>query len=107
MKTYTLEIDGEPIVAFRALDDAHAQSIVDGAGTNDDLTMELLAVDRKDGSRLWNGKAIPTFRPASPQEHQRYIQRASKFAIESPLLDVVYLVPCFLFLSLEDDAEAA
>lgn len=107
MKTYTLEIDGDPIAAFRALDDVHAKAIVDGAGNSDDLLMEVIALERHDGSPLWNGKSIPAFRPATTLEHQVWLWRASRFEIETSRLDVAYLHPVRIFISLEDDAEAA
>jgi hypothetical protein len=73
MKTYVAEINGEAVVAFRAMDDDDAHDL---AGDEDgDLQLSLnesSGVVRADGSPLWDGKSEITVRPATEAEDESW-----------------------------------
>jgi hypothetical protein len=73
MKTYVAEIQGEAIVAFRAMDDDDAHDIVNDEDS--DLRQSLdesSGVVRADGSPLWDGKSEIIARPATDAEDESW-----------------------------------
>jgi hypothetical protein len=107
MKTYVVEIQGEAIVAFRAMDDDDAHDIVNDEDSDLRLSLdESSGVVRADGSPLWDGKSEIIARPATETEDENWRKaRDAQIAdadegepIESEIEDdfddfSVYLIP--------------
>jgi hypothetical protein len=73
MKTYVAEINGEAVMAFRAVDDDDAHDIVsDEDGDVQQSLNEESGVVRADGSPLWDGKSKIIARPATEAEDQSW-----------------------------------
>jgi hypothetical protein len=73
MKTYVAEINGEAVMAFRALDDDDAHDLVsDEDGDLQQSLNEASGVVREDGSPLWDGKSQITARPATETEDETW-----------------------------------
>jgi hypothetical protein len=73
MKTYVAEINGEAVVAFRAMDDEDAHDMVNDA--DGDLRQSLdesSGMVREDGSPLWDGKSKIIARPATDAEDESW-----------------------------------
>jgi hypothetical protein len=69
MKTYVAEINGEAVMAFRAMDDDDAKDLVsDEAGDVQQSLNEDSGVVRANGSPLWDGKSEIIARPATEAE---------------------------------------
>lgn len=83
MKTYVAEINGEAVVAFRAMDDDDAHDMVsDEDGDLQQSLSESSGMVRADGSPLWDGKSEITARPATEPEDQAW-RKARDAEIES------------------------
>ncbi len=121
MKTYVAEINGEAVMAFRAVDDDDAR---DMAGDEDgDLQQSLnesSGVVREDGSPLWDGKSEVRVRRATEAEDEEWrTARDAEIedADEGELIDSeiegdfddfnVYLIPVKSADDEEGDATAA
>jgi hypothetical protein len=73
MKTYVAVINGEAVIAFRAMDDDDAQDIVgDEDGEIQESLHEDSGVVRADGSPLWDGKSEIIARPATEAEDKSW-----------------------------------
>ncbi len=73
MKTYVAEINGEAVIAFRAMDDDDAHDMVsDEDGDVQQSLDESSGVLREDGSPLWDGKSEIKVRPATEAEDQEW-----------------------------------
>jgi hypothetical protein len=73
MKTYVAEINGEAVIAFRAIDDDDAKDIVsDEDGDLQESLNESSGFVRADGSPLWDGKSEIIARPATEAEDQSW-----------------------------------
>jgi hypothetical protein len=107
MKTYVAEVNGEAVMAFRAMDDDDAHDMVsDEDGDVQQSLNQDSGVVRTDGSPLWDGKSEIVARPATKAEDQSWreardaeIQNADEGGlIESEVEDEfddfgVYLIP--------------
>jgi hypothetical protein len=122
MKTYVVEINGEAIMAFRALDDDDAHDLAsDEDGELRQSLSEDSGVVREDGSPLWDGKSEIKVRPATVPEDEEWksardaeIEEAEEDdeLIDSELEDdfddfSVYLIPVKLAYEEEGDSPAA
>lgn len=122
MKTYVVEINGEAIMAFRALDDEDAHDLAsDEEGELRQSLNESSGVIREDGSPLWDGKSEIKVRPATESEDEDW--RTARDAemedadeedelIDSELEDdfddfSVYLIPVKLAYEEEGESPAA
>ena len=73
MKTYVAQINGEAVIAFRAIDDDDANDMVsDEDGDVQQSLNEDSGVVREDGSPLWDGKSKIIARPAAEAEDQSW-----------------------------------
>jgi len=73
MKTYVAVINGEAIIAFRAMDDDDANDMVsDEDGDLQESLNESSGFVRADGSPLWDGKSEIIARPATEAEDQSW-----------------------------------
>jgi hypothetical protein len=73
MKTYVAEINGEAVMAFRAMDDDDAHDLVsDEDGDLQQSLNESSGVVRADGSPLWDGKSEIIARPATEAEDETW-----------------------------------
>jgi hypothetical protein len=73
MKTYVAEINGEAVIAFRAMDDDDASDMVsDEEGEVQQSVNKESGVVRADGSPLWDGKSEIIARPATEAEDQSW-----------------------------------
>jgi hypothetical protein len=73
MKTYVAEINGEAVVAFRAMDDDDAHDMVsDEDGDLQQSLNESSGIVRADGSPLWDGKSEIVARPATEAEDESW-----------------------------------
>jgi hypothetical protein len=73
MKTYVAEINGEAVMAFRAMDDDDAHDMIgDEDGDVQQSLNEDSGVVRADGSPLWDGKSEITARPATEAEDESW-----------------------------------
>ena len=73
MKTYVAEINGEAVMAFRAMDDDDAHDMVtDEDGDVQQSLNESSGVVREDGSPLWDGKSEIKVRPATEAEDESW-----------------------------------
>jgi hypothetical protein len=71
MKTYVAEINGEAVMAFRAIDDDDARDMAsDEDGDLQQSLHESSGVVREDGSPLWDGKSEIRVRPATEAEDE-------------------------------------
>jgi hypothetical protein len=118
MKTYVAEINGEAIVAFRAMDDDDAHDMVsDEDGDLQQSLNESSGMVRADGSPLWDGKSQIIARAATEAEDESWrkardaeIETADEGEpIDSEFEDdfddfTVYLIPVKLLGDDEDDA---
>ena len=83
MKTYVAEINGEAVVAFRAIDDDDARDMVsDEDGDLQQSLNESSGIVRADGSPLWDGKSEIIARPATQAEDESW-RKARDAEIES------------------------
>jgi hypothetical protein len=83
MKTYVAEINGEAVVAFRAMDDDDAHDMVsDEDGDLQQSLNESSGMVRADGSPLWDGKSEIVARPATEAEDKSW-RKARDAEIES------------------------
>ncbi len=122
MKTYVVEINGEAIMAFRALDDEDAHDLAsDEDGDLRQSLNESSGVIREDGSPLWDGTSEIKVRPATESEEEEW--RTARDAeiedadeedelIDSELEDdfddfSVYLIPVKLAFEEEGESPAA
>lgn len=122
MKTYVVEINGEAIMAFRALDDEDARDLAsDEDGELRQSLNESSGVIREDGSPLWDGTSEIKVRPATESEDEDW--RTARDAeiedadeedelIDSELEDdfddfSVYLIPVKLAYEEEGESPAA
>jgi hypothetical protein len=117
MKTYVAEINGEAIIAFRAMDDDDAIDMVaDADGELRESLDESSGVVRADGSPLWDGKSAIIARRATKAEEESWREaRDAEISgadegepIESEIEDdfydfSVYLIP----VKAADDEEEA
>jgi hypothetical protein len=115
MKTYVAEIQGEAVIAFRAMNDEDAHDMVNDAdGELRQSLDESAGIVRTDGSPLWDGKSEIIARPATDAEAESWreardaeMEDASEGEpIESEIEDdfddfSVYLIP----VKLADDEE--
>jgi hypothetical protein len=71
MKTYVAEINGEAVMAFRAVDDddAHDMASEEDGDLRQNLN-ESSGVVREDGRPLWDGKSEIKVRPATEAEDE-------------------------------------
>jgi hypothetical protein len=73
MKTYVAEINGEAVMAFRAVDDDDAHDMVEDEDGDLQLSLnESSGVVRADGSPLWDGKSEISARPATEAEDESW-----------------------------------
>src|SRR3974377_772526 len=71
MKTYVAEINGEAVMAFRAMADDDARDMAsDEDGDLQQSLNESSGVVREDGSPLWAGKSEIRGRPATEAEDE-------------------------------------
>jgi len=63
-QTYVAEIDGRPIFAFRAFDQANAQAWLDIHA----VMRHTLETTYSGGARIWNGQALIVARAATSRE---------------------------------------
>ena len=71
LKTYVAVINGEAVMAFRALDDEDAHEMVsDEDGDVRQSLEESSGIVREDGSPLWDGKSEIIARPATEAENE-------------------------------------
>jgi len=71
MKTYVAEINGEAVMAFRAMDDDDARDMAsDEDGDLQQSLNESSGVVREDGSPLWDGKSEIKVRRATEAEDE-------------------------------------
>jgi hypothetical protein len=113
--TYVAEINGEPIVAFRADDVDEAFAIAHDAegGLQLDLTCAL-RVDGTDPRPVWDGESAISVRLATKAEHERWAKARDaevREATDGKLIDLkmgddwddfnVYLIP----ISYDEDDE--
>ncbi len=71
MKTYVAEINGEAVMAFRAMDDDDARDMAsDEEGDLQQSLNEFSGVVREDGSPLWDGKSEIRVRLATEAEDE-------------------------------------
>ncbi len=71
LKTYVAVINGEAVMAFRALDDEDAHDMVsDEDGDVRQSLEESSGIVREDGSPLWDGKSEIIARPATEAENE-------------------------------------
>jgi hypothetical protein len=71
LKTYVAVINGEAVMAFRALDDEDAHEMVsDEDGDVRQGLEESSGIVREDGSPLWDGKSEIIARPATEAENE-------------------------------------
>ncbi len=71
MKTYVAEINGEAVMAFRAMDDDDAREMAsDEEGDLQQSLNEFSGVVREDGSPLWDGKSEIRVRLATEAEDE-------------------------------------
>jgi hypothetical protein len=83
MKTYIAEINGEAVVAFRAMDNDDAHDMVsDEDGDLQQSLNESCGIVRADGSPLWDGKSEIIARPATQAEDESW-RKARDAEIES------------------------
>jgi hypothetical protein len=83
MKTYVAEINGEAVVAFRAMDDDDAHDMVsDEDGDLQPSLNDSSGMVRADGSALWDGKSEILARPATEAEDESW-HKARDAEIES------------------------
>jgi hypothetical protein len=121
MKTYVAEINGEAVIAFRAIDedDAH-DMITDADGDVLQSLDESSGIVRADGSPLWDGKSEIIARPATNAEDESWRKaRDAEIAnadegepIDSEIEDNfddfnVYLIPVKSADDQEEDITAA
>jgi len=107
MKTYVAEINGEAVMAFRAIDDDDAHDMAsDVDGDLQQSLNESSGMVREDGSPLWDGKSEIRVRPATEAEDEDWrIARDAEIenADEGELIDSeieddfddfnIYLIP--------------
>jgi hypothetical protein len=96
MKTYVAEISGEPILAFRAEDDAAAERVVHEKDGGFQLVVRgYSGLTRADGCALGDGTSPVTVRLALPPEHEQWLvlQQAQAGTADNPDDWVIYLVP--------------
>jgi hypothetical protein len=96
MRTYVAEIDGEAIMAFRAEGDDEAYDIVNEE--NGGLQLGLNGYSgllRTNGRPLWDEQSEIKARPATDDEHKRWVNapRDSEEAGDDPDDFNVYLIP--------------
>jgi hypothetical protein len=73
MKTYVAEINGEAVMAFRAMDDDDARDMVsDEDGDLQHSLNESSGMVRADGTPLWDGKTEIIARPATETEDENW-----------------------------------
>jgi hypothetical protein len=73
MKTYVAEINGEAIIAFRAMDDEDAHDMVNDEDSELRESLdESSGVVRADGSPLWDGKSKIIARRATEVEEESW-----------------------------------
>jgi hypothetical protein len=73
MKTYVAEINGEAVIAFRAMDDDDAHDLVsDQDGDLLQSLNEFSGFVRADGSPLWDGKSEIIARAATKAEDESW-----------------------------------
>jgi hypothetical protein len=73
MKTYVAEINGEAVIAFRAIDDDDAHDMItDADGDVLQSLDESSGIVRADGSPLWDGKSEIIARPATNAEDESW-----------------------------------
>jgi hypothetical protein len=83
MKTYVAEINGEAVIAFRAMDDDDARDMVsDEDGDLQHSLNEPSGIVRADGTPLWDGKSEIIARPATEAEDESW-RKARDAEIES------------------------
>jgi hypothetical protein len=71
LKTYVAVINGEAVMAFRAMDDDDAHDMVsDEEGDVRQSLDESSGIVREDGSPLWDGKSEIIARPATKAEDE-------------------------------------
>ncbi len=86
-KVFTVEIGGQPIVSFEAINTREANELVKEAWFHHDLkrlTSKSVA--------LWDGVSAIRSRPASEQEAERYSQFAAEAAEESGDILLAFLI---------------
>src|SRR5690349_14815615 len=114
MRTYVADVDGVPIVAFRAENNEHAQSLANDKGS--ELQESLRDFNNPDGSPLWDGAAAILVRPATESEDDDWhtardasVGEFSEGAVIDPNLGenlddfILYLVPIVPSDNEEDD----
>jgi len=89
MQTYVAEINGEALMAFRALDDVEARAMADDP--EGDVRTSLLEVVRVDGSALWDGASPIDVRIAKEHEHTQWQSESEGDADEFE----VFLIPVY------------
>jgi hypothetical protein len=73
MKTYVAEINGEAVMAFRAMDDDDAHDMItDEDGHVLESLDESSGIVRADGNPLWDGKSEIIARPATNTEDESW-----------------------------------
>jgi hypothetical protein len=73
MKTYVAEINGEAVIAFRAIDEDEANDMItDADGDVLQSLDESSGIVRADGSPLWDGKSEIIARPATNAEDESW-----------------------------------
>jgi hypothetical protein len=121
MKTYVAEINGEAVIAFRAIDEDDAHDLItDADGDVLQSLEESSGIVRADGSPLWDGKSEIIARPATNAEDESWRKaRDAEIAnadegepIDSEIEDNfddfnVYLIPVKSADDQEDDITAA
>jgi hypothetical protein len=121
MKTYVAEINGEAVMAFRAIDDDDARDMAsDEDGDLQQSLNESSGMVREDGSPLWDGKSEIRVRPATEAEDEDWrtardaeIENADEGElIDSEIEDefddfIVYLIPVESADAEEGDTTAA
>jgi hypothetical protein len=73
MKTYVAEINGEAVLAFRAMDDDDANDMItDEDGHVLESLDESSGIVRADGNPLWDGNSEVIARPATNAEDESW-----------------------------------
>jgi hypothetical protein len=74
MKTYVAEINGEAVIAFRAMDDDDAHDLVSDEDGDVQQSLNDSGIVRADGSPLWDGKSEIIVRSATEAEDESWRQ---------------------------------
>lgn len=89
-RVFTLEVEGQPIVAFAA--DANSEANSEAEIEKEGRILENLKRLKSDGTPLWDAKAAVTVRIAQSDEMSLYRQVAKKATVAPGEFVVAYLI---------------